>query len=164
MQYLCNLPEIHAHAKVKDKIGYGKRYHCLVVVQLSILYMENVLRAKFSRQCDNCANGSDWVNITALCKLADSRVRTKRYFEQTMRIFSTILVSLSEIIRSQSPRSYTVLGNILKFVMDIPLLDNIFSACFWTSCVGIVSVTVIMASLSVMSARIMDLVLFSLSK
>jgi hypothetical protein len=32
--------------------------------------------------------------------------------------------------------------NILKFVIDIPLPGKIFYACFWTSCVGIVSVTV----------------------
>jgi hypothetical protein len=35
-----------------------------------------------------------------------------------------------------------VFTNILKFVIDIPLPGRIFSACFWTSCVGIVSVTV----------------------
>jgi hypothetical protein len=35
-----------------------------------------------------------------------------------------------------------VFANILKFVIDIPLPGRIFSACFWTSCVGIVSVTV----------------------
>jgi hypothetical protein len=35
-----------------------------------------------------------------------------------------------------------VFANILKFVIDIPLPGKIFSACFWTSCVGIVSVTV----------------------
>jgi hypothetical protein len=56
MQYLCNLPEIHVHAKVKDTTEYEKQYHFLVVVRLSILHMENVLRAKFSRQCDSCAN------------------------------------------------------------------------------------------------------------
>jgi hypothetical protein len=37
------LPEIHTHAKVKEKTGYGKQYHFLVIVRLSILYMENVL-------------------------------------------------------------------------------------------------------------------------
>jgi hypothetical protein len=35
-----------------------------------------------------------------------------------------------------------VFANILKFVIDIPLHDKIFSACLWTSFVGIVSVTV----------------------
>jgi hypothetical protein len=84
----------------------------------------------------------------------------KRYYEKIAIIFSTILFSLRDIIRSQSPQSYTILGNILKFVMDIPLLGNIFSACFWTSCVGIVSATVIRASLSVMSSCIMDLFFF----
>jgi hypothetical protein len=54
----------------------------------------------------------------------------KRYFEQITIFFSKILVSLREIIRSQSPRSYTILGNILKFVMDIPLPDNIFFSMF----------------------------------
>jgi len=80
VQYLCNLPEIHAHAKVKDKNGYEKRYHFLVVVRLSILYMENVLRAKFSRQCGNYTNHSNWVNISALCKMVDSRVRDEMIF------------------------------------------------------------------------------------
>jgi hypothetical protein len=77
---LCNLPEIHAHAKVKDKTVYGERYHCLVVVRLSIFYMENVLLAKFSHQCDSCTNGFDWVNIFALCKLTDSCVRDETIF------------------------------------------------------------------------------------
>ena len=35
-----------------------------------------------------------------------------------------------------------IFANILKFVIDIPLLGKIFSTCLWTSCVGIVSVTV----------------------
>jgi hypothetical protein len=35
-----------------------------------------------------------------------------------------------------------VFANILKFVIDIPLHGKIFFACFSTSCVGIVSVTV----------------------
>jgi hypothetical protein len=35
-----------------------------------------------------------------------------------------------------------IFANILKFVIDIPLPGKIFSACFWTSCVGIVSVTI----------------------
>ena len=35
-----------------------------------------------------------------------------------------------------------VFGNILKFLMDIPLPGKIFSTCFWTSCVEIVSVTI----------------------
>jgi hypothetical protein len=35
-----------------------------------------------------------------------------------------------------------VFANLLKFVIDIPLPGMIFSACFWTSCVGIVGVTV----------------------
>jgi hypothetical protein len=126
--------------------------------------MENVLRAKFSRECDSCTNGSDWVNLLFYASWMIFVSGTKRYSEQIARIFSTILVSLSDIIRSQSPRSYTILENILKFVMDIPLPGNIFYACFWTSCVGIVSVTVIRASLFVMLACIMDLVLFALSK
>jgi hypothetical protein len=32
--------------------------------------------------------------------------------------------------------------NILKFVIDIPLHDKIFYACFWTSCVAIVNLPV----------------------
>jgi hypothetical protein len=75
MQYLCNLPEVHVHAKLKDKTEYGKRYYLLVPVRLSIFYMKNVLRAMFSLQCDNYANGYDWVNIISLCKLADSCIR-----------------------------------------------------------------------------------------
>jgi hypothetical protein len=35
-----------------------------------------------------------------------------------------------------------IFANILKFVIDIPLPGRIFSAYFWTSCVGIVSVAV----------------------
>jgi hypothetical protein len=35
-----------------------------------------------------------------------------------------------------------VFANILIFVIDIPLPGRIFSACFWTSCVGTVSMTV----------------------
>ena len=35
-----------------------------------------------------------------------------------------------------------VFANILIFVIDIPLLGRIFSACFWTSCVGTITMTI----------------------
>jgi hypothetical protein len=35
-----------------------------------------------------------------------------------------------------------IFANILIFVIDIPLPGRIFSACFWTSCVGTVIMTV----------------------
>jgi hypothetical protein len=89
---------------------------------------------------------------------------TKQYSEKIAGIFSTILVSLSDIIQSQSPWSHIVLRNILKFLMDIPLPGNIFYACLCRSCVGIVSVTVMRDSLFVISACIMDLVFFAFSK
>jgi hypothetical protein len=48
-----------------------------------------------------------------------------------------------------------VFTNILKFVMDIPLPGKIFSAFFWTSCVGIFSVT-ISSSLYLINNNIYD--------
>jgi hypothetical protein len=35
-----------------------------------------------------------------------------------------------------------IFTNIMIFVIDIPLPDRIFSACFWTSCVGTIIMTV----------------------
>jgi hypothetical protein len=37
------MSEIYEHVKEKEKNGYGKQYHFLVVVQVSIFYMENML-------------------------------------------------------------------------------------------------------------------------
>ena len=150
--------------KLRTKMNMKSGYHCLVVLRISILYMENVLRPKFPSQCDSSPNRSHWVNINALCKLPNSRFWEEAIFWTNRRIFFHNACFVDQNNSITITTVIIVLGNIFKFVMDIPLPDNIFFVCFWTSCGGTVSVTVIMASLSVISACIMDLLLFSLSK
>jgi len=53
-----------------------------------------------------------------------------------------------------------IFANILIFVIDISLVGNIFFACFWTSCVGIVIVTV-SSSLLLINDNIYDCFMMS---